>query len=99
IAHRTRRQVKQWRSNGRPRKRLLRSTTRDVDPMAMRGRRLTPDAEPVLTRKGQEALRPRRGEIIFRRNLVPPRVLAGFAFAVRESRVEYFRAYSFCATQ
>jgi hypothetical protein len=35
--------------------------------MAIRGRKLTPDAVPVLKRKGQKTLQPRRGKI----NLAP----------------------------
>ena len=64
IAHRIRRRGKQWKSNGRPRKHLPKSMTRDANPMALQGLRVTPDAELALRRKGQGALPPRRGKKI-----------------------------------
>ena len=56
IAHPTRRQAERWRTNGKPRKHILRLMTRDANRMAIRDRRLTFSAAPVS--KGTGCRRP-----------------------------------------
>jgi hypothetical protein len=59
---------------------------RDADLMAMRGRRLTRDAEAVLKRKGQKTLLPRPSEIILHWSLVPATHRGGVCFCAWQGR-------------
>ena len=55
-SHRTHRRGKRWRSSARPRKPLPRSTMHDAARMAVRNRKRTSVAVPILIRKGELAL-------------------------------------------
>src|SRR5262249_7605908 len=79
IAHRTHRQAKPCRSSARPRRPLPRSTMHDADRMAIRNRKRTSVAVPILLRKGELALATRQGRLGLK--LIAPSMLSCAFFA------------------